>query len=105
MSSFTYNDQDYVLETTGSAWNIVVQRPGSKSALVGAGLFSGENEQAALARAQKLVRTLAPVGVRVVGPDVARALRIGDLKIVPPDVTHPNFIYWDKNSSSCPQQI
>ena len=30
---------------------------------------------------------------------------IGDLKIVGPDVTHPNFIYWDKDSSSCPQQL
>jgi hypothetical protein len=27
---------------------------------------------------------------------------IGDLKIVGPDVTHPNFIYWDKDSASCP---
>ena len=105
MSGFIYNDQEYGLEASGAAWNVVVQRPGGKTALFGVGLFAGEGEDAALLRAQKLVRILAPVGVRVVGPDVAHPLRVGDLKIVPPDVTHPNFIYWDKDSTSCPRNF
>ena len=29
---------------------------------------------------------------------------VGDLKIVGPDVAHPNFIYWDKDSMSCTKQ-
>lgn len=105
MSGFIYNDQEYGLESSGAAWNLVVQRAGGKTAVVAAGVFAGEGIEAALARAQKLVRMLAPVGIRVVGPDVAHPLLVGDLKIVPPDVTHPNFIYWDKDSTSCPQQL
>ncbi len=104
MSGFIYNDLEYVLAPRGAAWDVIVRRAG-KAETVGAGLFAGRDAEAALASAQKFVRTLAPVGVRVVGPDVAHPLRIGDLKIVPPDVTHPNFIYWDKDSTSCPRNL
>jgi hypothetical protein len=51
------------------------------------------------------VKSVYPVGVRVVGPDVAHPNKIGDLKIVGPDVTHPNFIYWDKDSASFPKSL
>jgi hypothetical protein len=38
------------------------------------------------------------VSVKVVGPDINHSTRVGDLKIVPPDVGHPNFVHWDKDS-------
>ncbi len=104
MSAFIYNDLEYTLVPRAAAWDVVVLR-GGKTATVGAGLFGGADAETALAGAQKLVRTLAPVGVRLVGPDVAHPLRFGELKIVQPDVTHPNFIYWDKDSTSCPKTV
>ena len=64
-------------------------------------LAIGADEVEACAR--RLVRAIFPVGVRCVGPDVAHPLTIGDLKIVPPDVTHPNFIYWNGDSVSFPK--
>ena len=57
------------------------------------------------ARAMALIKTIFPVGIKSVGPDVAHPNTIGDLKIVGPDVTHPNFIYWNKDSVSCPRQL
>ena len=37
MSGFIYNDQEYGLESSGAAWNLVVQRAGGKTAVVAAG--------------------------------------------------------------------
>ena len=105
MSGFMYNDMEFSLVPNGPAWDIVVQRSGGKTALVAAGLFAGLTGDDVLNRARALVRTIYPVGIRIVGPDVAHPNRIGDLKIVGPDVTHPNFIYWDKDSTSCPRQF
>lgn len=34
---------------------------------------------------------------------MSKASIIGDLKIVGPNVMHPNFIYWDKDSTSFPK--
>ena len=104
MSAFIYNDLEYTLVGRGASCGVFGRR-GRERATVGAGLFGGADAETALAGAQKLVRTLAPVGVRLVGPDVAHPLRFGELKIVPPDVTHPNFIYWDKDSTSCPKTV
>jgi hypothetical protein len=67
---------------------------------VGAGLFPGLSDADAEARAIALVRTVFPVGVKTVGPDVTHPNMIGDLKIVGPDVGHPNFIYWNTDSTS-----
>ena len=67
-----------------------------KPAYVGAGLFEGVPESEIESRARTLVRSIFPVGIKVVGPDVAHPNLIGDLKIVGPDVTHPNFIYWTR---------
>jgi hypothetical protein len=100
MSSFTYNDLQFALEARGGRWDIVQQASG---ATVATGLFPGLAEDEASARALALVKTILPVGVKCVGPDVTHPNTIGDLKIVGPDVTHPNFIYWDKDSVSCPK--
>ena len=105
MERFTYNDMDFSVEEAPVGWDIVCHKPDGKPAFVGAGLFAGVPAGEVGARARKLVRSIYPVGIRIVGPDVAHANRIGDLKIVGPDVTHPNFIYWDKDSSSCPKEL
>jgi hypothetical protein len=42
-----------------------------------------------------LVRTVFPVGIKIVGPNVSHPNMVGDLKIIDPDVSHPNFIYWN----------
>lgn len=105
MKSFIYNDTEFSVAPAGTAWDIARQDAGGKSALVGAGLFPGLAAAEAEARALVLVKSIYPVGVRTVGPDVAHPNMIGDLKIVGPDVTHPNFIYWDKDSTSCPKQL
>ena len=64
--------------------------------------------------------TVAPRGDRwIIGINGAAAHLVhpGDLviliaygglderEIVGPDVTHPNFIYWNKDSVSCPRQL
>ncbi len=103
MDTFRYNDMDFTLAASGSAWDLLRQLPGGATAVVGAGLFAGCSAQEAGQRARSLARTIHPVGIRSVGPDVAHPNRIGDLKIVGPDVTHPNFIYWDKDSASFPR--
>ena len=105
MKSFTYNDFEYSVELATNGWDIVCQRGGGSSGFIGSGLFAGASECEALERARALVRLINPVGIKVVGPDVTHPNMIGDLKIVGPDVTHPNFIYWDKDSSSCPKEL
>ena len=105
MKSFTYNDMEFSVENAQGRWDISCQTADGKSAYVAAGLFADLPESEIEARARALVCSMFPVGIKVVGPDVAHANLIGDLKIVGPDVTHPNFIYWDKDSSSSPKQL
>ena len=100
MKTFTYNDTAFSVEAAGKAWDITRQLPDSSVALVGVGLFAGASAPEAETKALTLVRTIYPVGVKSVGPDVAHPNMIGDLKIVGPNVAHPNFIYWDKDSTS-----
>jgi hypothetical protein len=100
MKNFTYNDIEFSIARSGSGWDISHQLPGGNFALVGAGLFAGPSDAEAEARAGALVRTIFPVGVRTVGPDVTHPNMVGDLKIVGPDVAHPNFIYWNKDTTS-----
>jgi hypothetical protein len=106
MKTFNYNDMEFaVAQAAGqqSRWDISCKKPDGSSAFVGAGLFEGLPENEAEARARSLVKSILPVGIKIVGPDVTHPNLIGDLKIVGPDVTHPNFIYWDKDSSSFPK--
>jgi hypothetical protein len=105
MKTFLYNDIEFSLVPSGDAWDISRKGANGASALVGSGLFAGLAADAAALRAQALVKTIYPVGVRTIGPDVTHPHLVGDLKIVGPDVTHPNFIYWDKDSSSPPQKL
>ena len=105
MKTFLYNDTEFAVTPAGSAWDISRTDANGKTALVGAGLFDGVAAADAEVRALALVKSIYPVGVRTVGPDVAHPNMIGDLKIVGPDVTHPNFIYWDKDSTSFPKQL
>ena len=105
MANFNYNDTEFSVTASGNAWDVSRVLPGGGQAVVGAGLFPGLLAAEAEAKAHALVKTIYPVGVKSVGPDVTHPLLIGDLKIVPPDVVHPNFIYWDKESSSCPRQL
>jgi hypothetical protein len=103
MKSFTYNDMDFSLENANGRWAISCLKPNGKVVCVGAGLFAGLTESEAETKAKQLVKSIYPVGIKVVGPDTSHPNLIGDLKIIGPDVTHPNFIYWDKESSSFPQ--
>ena len=105
MKSFTYNDMDFSVDRVQGRWDISRRTADGQSACVAAGLFADLPESEIEARARALVGTMFPVGIKLVGPDVAHANLIGDLKIVGPDVTHPNFIYWDKDSSSCPKEL
>jgi len=105
MPSFSYNDMTFTVAPRGDRWDISYALPNGASALAGVGLFQGLAEAEAAVRALALVKTIFPVGVKSVGPDVAHPNTIGDLKIVGPDVTHPNFIYWTKDSVSCPKQL
>ena len=105
MPTLTYNDLTFTVAPRGDRWDISYALPGGASALAGAGLFAGLPEAEATARALALIKTIFPVGIKCVGPDVTHPNTIGDLKIVGPDVTHPNFIYWNKDSVSCPKQL
>ena len=105
MEPIRYNDMEFTLEKDGDRWNLSYRLPNGPSALAGAGLFAGLTEEEAKTRALALIKTIFPVGVRTVGPDVNHPNTIGDLKIVGPDVTHPNFIYWNKDSVSCPKDL
>jgi len=105
MATFTYNDTEFTVAAAGQSWDITRKLPNGSAALVGTGLFAGAAAADAQAKALALVKSIYPVGTKIVGPDVAHPNMIGDLKIVGPDVTHPNFIYWDKDSASFPAQL
>ena len=100
MPSISYNDMQFSVEQRGERWDITYKLPNGSSAIAGTGLFAGLPESEAGARALALIKTVFPVGIKSVGPDVTHPNTIGDLKIVGPDVTHPNFIYWNKDSVS-----
>jgi len=103
MTRFTYNDMEFSVEETQGRWTITYKNADGKGGVVGAGLFDGVPVGEIETRAKALVKAIFPVGIRCVGPDVTHPITVGDLKIVPPDVTHSNFIYWDKDSSSFPK--
>jgi hypothetical protein len=105
MEPIRYNDMEFTLEKEGDRWNLTFKLPNGSSAVAGAGLFSGLSDAEARTRALALIKTIFPVGVRSVGPDVAHPNMIGDLKIVGPDVAHPNFIYWNKDTASSPKDL
>lgn len=105
MTRFTYNDAQFWLERAGQGWTILRQHAGGSAAPVATGLFAGSSEQEAEGRARALVKTIDPVGIRLVGPDLTRTLRSGDLRIIGPDVAHPNFISWDKDRTSFPKTL
>jgi hypothetical protein len=103
MQPIRYNDMDFAVEKAGEKWDILCTRADGTVAIAASGLFAGLPEAEAHERARALVKTVFPVGVNSVGPDVAHPNTIGDLKIVGPDVLHPNFVSWDKDSVSCPK--
>ncbi len=105
MHTITYNDMEFTVERSGAGWDIAYRVPGGPPALAAAGLFQGLGEAEARQRAETWIRTVFPVGVRSVGPDVNHPITIGDLKIIGPDVGHPNFIHWNKDSVSSPREI
>ena len=100
MKNFFYNDMEFSIAKNGSGWDINRKLPNGDSALVGAGLFKKLCEGDAGTRALALVRTVFPVGIKIVGPNVAHPTLVGDLKIIGPDVSHPNFINWNMDSTS-----
>jgi hypothetical protein len=106
MKSFTYNDLIFSLEKSGNGWDITYKsNPAAAPAYVGAALFQGVPESDVEAKAKTLVKSIFPVGIKIVGPDVAHPTMIGDMKLVGPDTLHPNFIYWNKDSSSPPKNL
>lgn len=105
MKSILYNDMTFSVEKRGDRWDITYVLANGSQANAGVGLFAGLSESAAGARAIALIKTIFPVGIKSVGPDVNHPNTIGDLKIVGPDVTHPNFIYWNKDSVSCAKEL
>jgi hypothetical protein len=105
MRSIAYNDMQFAVEQRDDRWDITYRLADGSSAVAGAGLFAGLPESEAEARALTLIKTIFPVGIKSVGPDVNHPNTIGDLKIIGPDVTHPNFIYWNKDSVSCPKEL
>ena len=100
MTRFTHNDLAFALTPSGEHWDLTRLAADGTPATGGTGLFPGLPPDEALRRAQALVRTICPVGIRLVGPDVAHPALVGDLHIVGPNVAHPNFIHWDTDSSS-----
>ncbi len=100
MKTITYNDIEFTIVKSGKGWEIARKLTDGTLAQVGAGLFEGVADGEAEARAVALVKTVFPVGIKSVGPDVTHPNMVGDLKIVGPDVAHPNFIYWSKDSTS-----
>ena len=100
MKTFSYNDMTFSVEASKDRWDISYVKPDGSSAFLGAGLFPGVAASEVVGRSLALVKSILPVGIKIVGPDTAHPNLIGDLKIVGPDVSHPNFIYWNKDSSS-----
>ncbi|OQA33199.1 MAG: hypothetical protein BWY57_01391 [Betaproteobacteria bacterium ADurb.Bin341] len=100
MKTFTYNDMDFTVEKVGKGWEI---RKGST--VVASGLYAGLADAEAEAKSIALAKTIYPVGIRIIGPDVTHPVTVGDIKYYGPDVTHPNFIYWNKDSASQPKQL
>jgi hypothetical protein len=100
MKNFIYNDMEFSITKNGSGWDINRKLPNGDLAVIGAGLFKDLGEGNARTRALALVRTVFPVGIKIVGPNVSHPNMVGDLKIIGPDVSHPNFIYWNKDSTS-----
>ncbi|MGA2081755.1 MAG: hypothetical protein ABSH53_14265 [Holophaga sp.] len=103
MDTIKYNDMEFTVERGGAGWDILRRLPGGAVAVAATGVFQGLAEAEAWSRALALVKTIYPVGVRMVGPDVNHPNTIGDLKIIGPDVGHPNFIHWTTDSVSCPK--
>jgi hypothetical protein len=103
MNQFTYNDTEFAITKIGVGWDIKRKLPDGGEAIVATSVFPGIAANDAVTKALTLVKAIYPVGVRIVGPDVAHPTLIGGLKVVGPDVTHPNFIYWDKDSVSNPK--
>lgn len=92
-----YNDMLFALKKGAKGWDIEYKK-GKTAGTLGTGLFEGASEEEARTKALAVIRGAFPVGVKIVGPDVNHSTRVGDLKLVPPDVTHPNFVHWDKAS-------
>lgn len=106
MKSFSYNDLIFSVEKSGMGWDITYKAtPSAAPAFAGTGLFQDAAEGDVETKAKSLVKSMFPVGIRIVGPDTTHPTMIGDLKIVGPDVTHPNFIYWNKDSTSSPKVL
>lgn len=91
--TMVYNRLSFTLTRTERGWDIDHPR-----GTVGTGLFPGATEAEARIKARAVIRGAFPVGVKVVGPDISRPLRFGDLRIVPPAVSRPNFVHWDKEA-------
>ena len=96
-AELTYNGMSFTLTKGVKGWDIEY-RKGQATGTLAAGLFPGLSEDEVRIRARAVIRGAYPVGVKVVGPDINHSTRVGDLKLVPPDVTHPNFVHWDKDS-------
>lgn len=103
MKNMIYNDMEFTIDKANRGWDISRKLPSGEYAYVGAALFEDLPDEAAETQVELLVRTIFPVGVKIVGPDVTHPNRVGDLRIVGPDVAHPNFVYWKKDSSSFTQ--
>ena len=73
--------------------------------MAGAALFQGLPESEAAAQGPGPDPDRLPGGDPLGRAGCPHPNAIGDLKIVGPDVTHPNFIYWDKDSVSCPKDL
>lgn len=91
--TIVYNGVTFTLTEGAKGWDITYPK-----GTVGTGLFPGAAAHEARSKAKAVLRGAFPVGVKVVGPDINHPNRVGDLKLVPPDVGHPNFVHWDKDS-------
>ena len=100
MKNMTYNGMEFSIVKMSSGWDISRKLPNGEVAVVASTLFVDLPDSEAELRAQALIRIIFPVGIKVVGPDVAHPNRVGDLKIIGPDVVHPNFVYWNSESTS-----
>lgn len=101
MTKFIHNDAEYVVEPLG--YNIRRVMPDGSSSYIGTNLFPGMTIEEASVKAKQVVKSVNPIGIKVVGPDVTRPNMIGDLKIIGPDISRPNFVNWEKDSISFPK--